>query len=68
MCIKSSMVKIKAISDEMKANMNTPQKICPGCGWMGNECDLINPIGIGDDMYVEGERCPRCWEIVEDYD
>ena len=68
MCIKSDMENIKSLSDDFKANARTPQKICPGCGWMGNECDCINPGGLGDDKYVEGDRCPACWEVVEDYE
>lgn len=34
---------------------------CYDCGWKGNQSDLINSSGLGDDKYVEGEECPDCW-------
>jgi len=50
--------------EEHFAPYNEPDKPEPEveceCGWQGQQADLHNPNSYGDDIYIEGECCPKC--------
>jgi len=33
---------------------------CLSCGWQGLQTDLRNPMAYGDDIFIDGECCPKC--------
>ena len=41
----------------------TPEIACFGCGWVGQETQLVVPSSLLDDDYADyGGDCPRCGE------